>query len=277
MTMEDFSQYNGPGTSLRKAQEASFDILVEFDRVCKKNNLTYWIDFGSLLGAVRHGGFIPWDDDIDLSMPLQDYKKFIEIGQKELSDGYFLQTEQTDPGSDMCDGIFKVRKNGTLFVNDFDDFRKGYHKGASIDVFAEVPYPTVSKKTLKFFRRRINKAYGFFHYNPRLNFKNIVSYFIFPVSYIFFKSIWLLICAVKKNDRQLTSIEHLIYGYPTLTSQMLPLSEIEFEGKMFPAPGNPDARLTDMYGDYMKLPPKEKRRIHAKFICTDFNGSYVNL
>lgn len=275
--MEDYSIYNGDGTALRKAQNISFDILIEFDRVCKKNNLTYWIDFGTLLGAVRHKGFIPWDDDIDLSMPVDDYNMFMALGQKELSDGYFLQTDKTDPRSDMGGGMFKIRKNGTLFVNESDDFRKDYHKGVSIDVFCDVPYPSVSKKTLKFFRRRICKAYGFFRYNPRLNFKNIVSYFVFPVSYLFFKGLWLLICAFRKKDRELTPIERLIYGYPTLKSEMLPTSEIEFEGRMFPAPKNPHARLSDMYGDYMTIPPEEKRRIHAKFICTDFDGCYVNL
>lgn len=275
--MEDYSIYNGEGSALRKAQDVSVDILIEFDRVCRKNGLTYWIDFGTLLGAVRHKGFIPWDDDIDLSMPVDDYNRFIELGQKELSDGYFLQTDKTDPWSNMGGGMFKIRKDGTLFVHEFDDFRKDYHKGVSIDVFCDVPYPSVSRKTLKFFRKRICKAYGFFHYNPRLNFKNIVSYFVFPVSYLFFKGLWLLICAFQKKDRELTPIDRLIYGYPTLKSEMLPTSEIEFEGHIFPAPKNPDARLTDMYGDYMTIPPAEKRRIHAKFICTDFSGSYSNL
>lgn len=274
---EDLSKYNAEGTPLREAQKASLDILIEFDRVCKKNNLTYWIDFGTLLGAVRHKGFIPWDDDIDLSMPLDDYKRFLELGQKELSQDYFLQTETTDPGSEMRNGIFKIRKNGTFFINDYDDFRKNYHKGASIDVFAQVPYPTLSKGLLKFLRKRINKAYGFFRFNPRLNFKNIVSYFVFPVSYVFFKGLWNIICAFRKKDRLLTPIEWLIYGYPTLKSELQPTSQIEFEGRMFPAPKNPDARLTDMYGDYMAIPPAEKRRIHAKFISTDFKGSYVNL
>lgn len=275
--MEDLSKYNAEGTPLREAQKASLDILIEFDRVCKKNNLTYWIDFGTLLGAVRHKGFIPWDDDIDLSMPLEDYNRFLQIGQNELNNDYFLQTEDTDPGSDMCNGIFKIRKNGTLFINDYDDFRKNYHKGASIDVFAEVPYPTVSKGTLNFFRKQINKAYGFFHYNPRLNLKNILSYFVFPITYILFKGLWNIICLCHRKDRELTTIEHLIYGYPTLRTEMFPLKTIDFEGHSFPAPKNPDARLTDMYGDYMTLPSEEKRRIHAKFICTDFEGCHVNL
>lgn len=275
--MEDLSQYNKEGSPMRKAQLLSLQILIEFDRVCKENNLTYWIDFGTLLGAVRHKGFIPWDDDIDVSMPPADYYRFIQIGQELLGEEYFLQTEKTDPGSNMVDGIFKIRMNNTLFINDFDDFRKDYHKGISLDVFCDVPYPSVSRKTFNFFRKRLNKSYGFFRYNQRLNFKNIVCYFVFPISYVFFKGLWLLICAFKKKDRELTPIEKVLYGYPTLISQMQPVSKIEFEGHMFNAPNNPDARLSDMFGDYMKLPPEEKRRIHAKFVCLDTSDCHTNL
>lgn len=275
--MEDFSKYNGPDTQLRRAQLVSIEILNEFDRVCKENGFTYWLDFGTLLGAIRHKGFIPWDDDIDVSMPLKDFERFKKTAGEKLKEGFFMQTEDTDPESGMGNGLFKIRKDNTLFINDFDDFRKQYHKGASIDVFADVPYPTVSKRVLKFLRRRICKAYGFFHYHQRLNFKNIVAYFFFPFSYVFFKGIWKLICFFKKKDRELTPIDRLIYGYPTLQSEMTPTSEVLFEGCMYPAPKNPNARLSDMYGDYMTIPPEDKRRIHAKFICVDTSDCHVNL
>ena len=85
--MEDYSEYNGPDTPLRKAQLASVDVLNEFDRVCRENGLVYWLDFGTLLGAVRHKGFIPWDDDIDVSMPLADWQKFKSIGADKLAKG----------------------------------------------------------------------------------------------------------------------------------------------------------------------------------------------
>ena len=275
--MEDYSEYNGPETPLRKAQLASVDVLNEFDRVCRENGLVYWLDFGTLLGAVRHKGFIPWDDDIDVSMPLADWLKFKSIGADKLAKGYFMQTEVTDPESCMGDGLFKIRKDNTLFIHDFDDFRSNYHKGVSIDVFADVPYPSVPKGLLKFMRKRICKAHGFFHYHARLSFRNIISYFVFPVSYVLFKGIWKLICRFSKKDRELTPIDRLIYGYPTLQSEMTPASEILFEGRMYPAPKNPDARLKDMYGDYMAVPPKEKRRIPAKFVCVDTSDCHVNL
>ena len=72
--MEDYSVYNGEGTVLRKAQMHMVDILVEIDRICRKHDIPYWIDFGTLLGAVRHKGFIPWDDDLDISILRKDRK-----------------------------------------------------------------------------------------------------------------------------------------------------------------------------------------------------------
>lgn len=274
--MEDFSEINGAGTLLHDAQQIMVEILIEFDRVCSKNNLTYWIDFGSLLGAVRHGGFVPWDDDIDVSMPPADFRRFLEIGQQELEKDYFLQTEETDPGSNMNDGVFKIRRNGTLFINDFDDFRKDYHKGISIDVFEDVPYPTVSKQAFKFFSKRIRKSAGFFRYNNYLNFKNILCYLIYPIYHAVFNGIWNLICLCKKKDRELTHISRVLYGYPSLKTDIFPLSDILFEGHSFKAPHSPDARLKNVFGDYMTIPPKEKRRVHAKYICTDTSKLFVN-
>ena len=72
------------------------DLIVEFDSVCRKHNLRYFLDSGSLLGAIRHGGFIPWDDDIDVTMPREDYEKFIRLND-EFKHPYFLQTPYSDP------------------------------------------------------------------------------------------------------------------------------------------------------------------------------------
>ena len=75
-------KYNRPGSITRKAQVRLLEMLVETDRICKKHKITYWLESGSLLGAVRHKGFIPWDDDIDICMMRKDYNKFINICKK---------------------------------------------------------------------------------------------------------------------------------------------------------------------------------------------------
>ena len=83
-------------TQLRRAQLKQLSILEEIDRICRKHSIRYWLDGGSLLGAVRHGGFIPWDDDIDIAMPLEDMQRFVEIAPKELREGLRLQTPETE-------------------------------------------------------------------------------------------------------------------------------------------------------------------------------------
>ena len=85
--------------NLRSCQLKQLSILEEIDKICKRHNIEYWLDGGSLLGAIRHGGFIPWDDDIDIAMSLEDEKRFEQIAPKELPEWLFLQTPATDPGS----------------------------------------------------------------------------------------------------------------------------------------------------------------------------------
>ena len=273
----ELQEYNPEGSVLRKSQMVALDILIEFDRICRKNGLTYMLEFGTLLGAVRHGGFVPWDDDIDVAMPQADYKRFQEIATHELAKGYILQNEVTEPESGMGGGMFKIRKENTLWINDFDDFRRHYHKGISIDVFENQDYPDVSRKTIRFFRKRLSKAFGFTHYFNRISFRNTIAYYVFPVSAAFFGTIWKLLCKVKKCRREQPHIERLSISNPTLKTDLYPVSEIQFEGHSFMAPRYPDARLKDIYGDYMKLPPEKDRVLHAKFISTDTSVNFTNM
>ncbi len=99
---------------LREAQLIMLDMLIEFDVICKKHQLRYWLDSGTLLGAVRHQGFIPWDDDIDISMPIEDYHRFLAVAPAELSSNVFLQNRNTD-----CEFKFdytKLRSNNASIV-----------------------------------------------------------------------------------------------------------------------------------------------------------------
>ena len=126
--LEQFKQQQ-----LRTCQLKQLGILEEIDRICRKHNISYWLDGGSLLGAVRHGGFIPWDDDIDICMPLTDVPRFIEVAQRELPPHLFVQAPQTDPSMRLP--ICKVRNLNSLIVEGGDDFSRPYAKGLYIDIF----------------------------------------------------------------------------------------------------------------------------------------------
>lgn len=115
--------------TLREIQLAELSVLKEIHRVCEENNIAYAMSCGTMLGAVRHKGFIPWDDDLDIYMSYKNFKKFAKVFK---SDTCFLQTEKTDP--DMPYVMYKVRKNNTQMTE--KDFEKiDIHQGVWVDIF----------------------------------------------------------------------------------------------------------------------------------------------
>ena len=257
--MEDYSKYNGDGTTLRKMQLRILDILVEIDRICRKHDIKYWIDFGSLLGAVRHGGFIPWDDDIDVAMPSEDYQRFLEIAPQELPDNLFLQTPTTDPSYHFP--LNKVRDNRSLFITQHEDFTKDYNNGLYIDLFEVTPYPTVNHKLQKFIMHWLLKTGFFFSVKQDVTLKNHIAAVTFPVIRFMLNTFWSLLCIKPKN--KLGYEKHYnTYGNSYQKDWIYPLKDIVFEGKTFLGPADPDRYLTSIYGDYMKVPPEDKRITH---------------
>lgn len=101
---------------LRKVQMVQLEILLEFDRICKKHDIPYQLFAGTLLGSVRHKGFIPWDDDIDLAMIREDYNKFLEVAASELNEHFILQTYETDKEYYKQSG--RIRKKDTLMLQE---------------------------------------------------------------------------------------------------------------------------------------------------------------
>lgn len=238
----------------RKIQLKLLDALKE---VCDKNGLVYWIDFGTLLGAVRYRGFIPWDDDIDVSMPMEDYKKFLIVAEKELPQDIFLQTPKTDKEYKQC--YAKLRDCYSTFLEDHEPDNHDFHRGIYIDIFPSVIYPKMPrfiKKVLLYFTVKSRDKAVVFRKNVLLN------YFIYGVC----KLVWLAFSPLKSDFSGRVPEDN---GYYEAIPQkvLYPIKEIEFEGKMYSCPNNVPKYLSLMYGDdYMTPPPVENRIPHARVI-----------
>ena len=257
--MEDFSQYNPEGSTLRKMQLRILDILVEIDRVCRKHDINYWIDFGTLLGAVRHGGFIPWDDDLDIAMTSEDLKRFMEVAPKELPPSLFLQTKSTDPSYTML--VNKVRDKNSFFVTQHEDFTKNYQKGLYVDIFEVLPYPKVPQKIQKGIMRWYKKIYFFYSVKQEVNLKNHLATLFFPLIKFGLDIIW-GICNLLPKSQLGYEKRFSPYGNSYTREMVFPLKEINFEGKTVMGPAQPNQYLTSIYHNYMSIPTKEKRITH---------------
>lgn len=247
---------------LRAVQLKQLVILQEIDRICKKHDIPYWIDGGTLLGAMRHGGFIPWDDDIDIVMRLEDLDRFVAVAPQELCADYFLQTSQTDP--DLVDGIIKVRDLNSIYVEPGDDFRKQYQKGVFVDIFPYIDYPTAPTRWIKRITRMLGRSYGILHAKHYYSVRSVAEFFWFGGKLCLANVAWALLNLFCKKGKYIANTKYNNgYGTAHRLDNLYPLSTVQFEGVEFPAPHHPDAYLREQYGDYMRIPPEDKRMSHA--------------
>lgn len=234
------AKYSPDGSTLRIAQLQMLDILKCVDKICRKYNIPYWLSSGTLLGAVRHGGFIPWDDDLDIEMLKEDYEKLIPILKQELPTDYMLQDNTTEKNYPFL--FAKVRSNKSQIKESF--IYKLKNEGLYIDIFPlEKSFYCLFKLSAVLYHNFCIKLYKH-KYIFYLN-RFIHTQIIFP----FFR----ILSKLHKSD----TIRHT-YGIGFLKarqkSDIFPLSEIRFEDSLFYAPKNSDTYLKRIYGDYMNLP-----------------------
>ncbi len=273
--MIDYSAYIYPGTNicLRQVQEVEYELLVEFDRICRENHIPYQLFAGTLLGAVRHHDFIPWDDDIDVCMLRDDFDEFLKICPKVLDKKYFLQTHETDPQSVVQ--FAKIRKNGTLYENDIDNLPET-NTGIWIDVFPldKTKHGTFSEKIQYF---EVTALYAMITSTVknrvsvcRTPWKKMLRQGMYGVSKIIPKRAMenrLYRVMTRYNDVDTGYVGNYANGtgwsytaHVRKTENYYDMIDMEFHGGKFPVPKNYHEILTHTYGDYMKFPPEEARR-----------------
>lgn len=253
------AKYNPEGSELRTLQMKMLDILIVVTNICDKHDIPYWISGGTLLGAVRHGGFIPWDDDIDIELLYPDYKKLLKILPKELPNSLYLQT----PKEKSYRTLFsKVRDKHTIIHSEEEDMARYKEKGVYIDLFPLEKGYKGMKKIVDFFYgrafRRLKRGRPF--QSLKYFYEYTISLFLYPIGIILL-GIARAISALTKPDQAIYHYGINIY-FDRPISDMLPVSKIEFEGHVFSAPGKVDPYLRKQYGDYTEVPPEGKRATH---------------
>ena len=257
--------------TLRKLQLVELKALDEVKRICELHNLKYFLIAGNLIGAIRHKGFIPWDDDIDIGMLRSDYDKFIEYCKTDLdTEHFFLQTPSTEKGNADFE-LARIRINGTRFV---EKHRKdlNLHNGIFVEVFPYDDLPDNDFHSMLYGNTFImlKKAAGMrlgYQYGQDSKIKKLILGLI-----TFFSKIIPLDKLIKKLDNY-----HLKYQNPAskwvflmaggtsykkerhLRKTVTELTTTEFEGKQYPIPKDYDTFLREQYGDYMTPPPEDKR------------------
>ncbi len=256
---------------LRQLQLSELEILKEFVRICEKHHLKYVLTGGTLLGAVRHGGFIPWDDDIDVAMLRADYDRFAQLCKDELGPKFFYQSPATDPYYFLT--YAKIRKNGTEIYE--ERFRKAkFHKGIFIDIFPLdfCPKPGLlchflfNVLAVMNYRGQVDSGEKYVPYQELVG----------KIGYQCLKPIGKLnLVRLRKKIIQFAAFcsgKNFLagfsgaYGYKKEIfpyDMFLPIGEIQFEAQHFSVPGKHHDLLKQLYGqDYMKI-PKSKHVSHG--------------
>lgn len=245
-------------TPLECAKRVELRMLRIFDRVCKTYGLSYCLAYGTLLGAVRHGGFIPWDDDIDVHMPLDDYEKFMKIAADVLPKeiGFYH-------GKDTQCGFGKIVDRCSLYLDEtVQAFAANYPRGIFIDIFPLRRYRSriLHEKTTMWVRHGKLRSLP----EGRITLVNLLRKWFWKSLNTGFRFLDFL---NSSKDGRWAGVPQYMWGSSIMLPEWpFPPSSVKFEGFDFPAPHSIDKYLTAIYGGYMELPPLEKRFVHAKII-----------
>lgn len=270
--------FNGSGSlnnllniNINELKEIQLQILKHTASFCDAHDIQYWIDNGTLLGAVRHKGYIPWDDDIDVGMLRDDYEKMIRLFNEE-NDRYFFACYETKKDFNLPHG--KVFDTDTVL---YEPDENGFRMCVNIDIFVYDNAPDDPEALKHQFDRRdfYRRMYDYQHYNNFANVSVIKKSLakmlvfllkVFPQDYFIKKMIE---NCKKHNDEDSAEVGNFSsFSRQHCNKRVFSrFVELEFEGMFFKAPAGYDEWLRSFYSDYMQLPPEEKRVSHHSFVA----------
>lgn len=255
-------------------QEKLLELLKEIDSICKKHNITYYIDGGSAIGIIRHRGFIPWDDDIDICMDIKNYRKFLKLASTGLSDKYFLQNYETDPKAFYP--WTQIRMKGTTSMPR-DMIGYDIHYGICMDVFPITQYAkTALRRKLQAFAipimlTLVEKHYCEFKKIPMTKKRRILTALVpeflrIPIMRLCEK----LMFVELHDDGECFSLDRMnLDAQPKFPRSILDPDKrikVPYESIEVWTFGECEMVLEKMYGDWRTLPPEEQRHGHGDII-----------
>lgn len=254
-----------------KFQQITIEILKDFDDVCRENNLRYSIAFGTLLGAVRHKGYIPWDDDIDVIMPRMDYIKFLSVAH-EMKENHKLISIETE--KDFMSPLAKIIDTNTV-LHQKEHVAERIDLGVYIDVFVLDYIPESKKKTNRVYKvcNILQKGWSFCENGPSAQCSPILRMLRRCANRTKLARVFsILLNSYAKKIRVCNGmLSNLLFGYSDRSYYVMPenvfdqLEEYDFEKIKVLGLKDYDKYLTRWYGDYMELPPVESRVLHHSY------------
>ena len=260
---------------VREHQRALYSLLSEFDRVCRELDIPYILFAGTLLGAVRHQGFIPWDDDVDIMMLREDYDRFLAEAEGVLDrERFFLQKEFSEHWPMF---FSKLRLNGTACLEKYHPKDPRSHQGVYMDIFpCDNAAGTGFGRKLQFLASKVVIAKSLYSRGYETDSRKKMLFMalcrLLPAK----PFLWL----TRGGRKDSAMVHSFLGGASSFAKNVYPRAcftdrvEMPFEDGRFPVPAGYDGLLRRLYGEYMALPPEDQRTIKQHAILVDLENSY---